>query len=157
MPAPPFTYPILCTNCSSVFCLTCQVSNRNNCTLCNATLFRIHDSTGKCVCMAGYYDKISPAPGSCITNCTYRIPGCKLDDCTSFTNCTLCLDGFYLNPVGTDFNCLPCSANCLLCTISGCTLCATEYIMSSTATCDICPNLLQHCTTCIVHSACLSC
>jgi proprotein convertase subtilisin/kexin type 5 len=106
--------------------------------------------------MVGFYEKTNP-PASCVINCTFNIPGCRRDDCTSNENCTVCKNGFYLNPVGSNFNCLPCSANCLFCTISGCNTCATGYVITSSGLCDLCSNLLKHCATCNVYSACTQC
>ena len=161
-------------------CLTCNPSNSSQCYTCLTTSYLNANSqcvscgsglncltcdpnnpTTTCLtCPYGYYLAATTSEGVTTVNCNSVCPG----NCLSCYNpvtpvntlyCLVCEAGFSLSPLGV---CLPCLANCQVCsgqTNSVCLECGSGYYLSLNGlACTQCPT--SHCSTCNP-SGCTAC
>lgn len=167
---PSYTYPdssiYKCVDCNSI-CLTCTGTS-TNCTSClsNSTypyLF-INSSVGTCrsQCPTYYYPDTSQNPIICVL----CLSPCST--CTSSSQCTSCLSGWYFYnntcstncPSGTTIpnnstnTCDACSVQCAMCsvTVSTCIGCSSGAALYNGTCVTVCP------TPYVIHNgACVTC
>lgn len=66
----------------------------------------------------------------------------------------MCVDLYYLNT--TTNTCLPCSSNCIKCSMSGCSECITNYVVNENNTCSVLCTIPM-CLSCQNATACFFC
>lgn len=142
-----------CLACDTI-CNTCLGSS-TNCTSCVSGstypyLF-INSSLGTCrtSCPSTYYPDLASSPIQCVLCVTPCMT------CTTVSQCTSCLDGYYYNvnvcqnpcPSGTTIpndatnNCDACSVQCLTCqtTVDNCVSCSASAALYNGACVSVCP------------------
>lgn len=155
---------VICTSCNAGFvvqngvCVSICFSLINGCNTC------VTSPVAQCtLCLAGYYPNPSTYPTSACPTCPATCA-----TCTSSTVCQTCISPFtrigtmclcatpnYLDSTNT--LCVTCSVaitNCLTCTSTApttCATCATGYFPTSTnLQCLLCGQIITGCLTCVL-------
>lgn len=135
-----------CIACNPTFnCLTCNQNATNVCTSCPYGYYLTVLSTGKANC-------ITACPANCLT--CFNAQGTTISGLNAGNiACSSCEVGYSLSVTGA---CLPCVANCRVCTgqyQSVCVLCGPGFYVGTNYTCFQCPS---NCLTC-TPIGCLTC
>ena len=154
--------PFKCTNCNDTSCITCAPTFTviNGVCACNDVVQLYYNSNSNTCTSCGSIDLACP---NCCTSCknvlTPSLP--------QPTICLSCITGYY--PVSNSINCLVCPSTCTACTdaatctsckptyliLPGTTMCAcdtgAQYFSNPPNGCQLCSNIIPHCTNCTLN------
>lgn len=140
-----------CVDNEPATCLSCYSGATLNGTTCQLSLTCNADSScTDCGQGLGYV-----LVGSTCVQCS-SISNCLQCDPTNTQQCSVCLNGYYIN---SSFLCAPCSASCNLCISADiCTACVVGYTLADGQSQGQCLQCQSPCATCLgVATYCTSC